>query len=98
MFIVMQQVLLLLLFATVGYIMCKAGKVNSAHTKLISALQVYVFLPCTVINTYTANFTIPYIREKDPLLIASFVILGIMIVLSDVLSRMLAEEGYLRSV
>ena len=98
MFIVMQQVLLLLLFAAVGYIMCKAGKVNSAHTKLISALQVYVFLPCTVINTYSANFTIPYIREKYPLLLASIVILGILIVVSDLLSRVLAEKGYLRSV
>ena len=95
MYIVMQQVLLLLLFAAVGYIMCKTGKANSGHTKLISALQVYVFLPCTVINTYSANFTIPYIREKYPLLLSSFVILAIMIVVSDLLSRVLAEKGYL---
>lgn len=98
MFIVMQQVLLLILFAAVGYILCKAGKVNSAHTKLLSALQVYVFLPCTVVNTYSANFTVPYIREKYPLLLASFVVMGIMIVVGNVLSKMLAEEGYLRAV
>lgn len=98
MFIVMQQVLLLILFAAVGYILCKAGKVNSAHTKLLSALQVYVFLPCTVVNTYSANFTIPYIREKYPLLLASFIIMGVMLVVGDVLAKLLAKKSYLQVV
>ena len=66
MFIVMQQVLLLILFALVGYTLCKMGKVKSEHTKLLSTLHVYVFLPCSVLNTYAANFTPTYIREKYP--------------------------------
>ena len=98
MFIVMQQVLLLILFAAVGYTLCKTGKVNSQHTKLLSALQVYVFLPCTVVNTYSSNFTIPYIREKYPLLLASFVIMAVMLVVGDVLAKMLAKKSYLQVV
>ena len=98
MYIAMQQVLLLLLFVALGYVLCKAGKANSSHAKLISVLQVYVFLPCTVINTYSANFTIPYIREKYPLLLVSIAILAILLLVGDVLSKMLAEKGYLRTV
>lgn len=98
MFIVVQQVLLLLLFGAVGYILCKTGKVKSEHTKILSVLQVYVFLPCTVVNTYSANFTVAYIREKYPLLVASFVIMCVMVLVGDGLSRLLEKKSYLRTV
>lgn len=98
MLIVMQQVLLLIMFAAVGYILCKTGKINSAHTKILSTLQVYVFLPCTVINTYSANFTVAYISEKYPLLIASFAIMVVMIVVGYALAGFLAKKSYLQAV
>lgn len=98
MYIVMQQVLLLILFAALGYILCKTGKVNSAHTKLLSALHVYVFLPCTVVNTYSNNFTVAYIREKYPLLLSSFVIMVVVIVGGSRIAKLLVKEKYLRDV
>ena len=98
MLIVMEQVLLLILFAAVGYILCKTGKVNSQHTKLLSALHVYVFLPCTVVNTYAKNFTIPYIREKYPLLISSAVIMVVMVVVGRIVAKPLAKEKYMQDV
>ena len=98
MLIVMEQVLLLILFAAVGYILCKTGKVNSQHTKLLSALHVYVFLPCTVVNTYANNFTIPYIREKYPLLISSAVIMVVMMAAGSQIAKLLAKEKYMRDV
>jgi len=98
MYIVMQQVLLLILFAAVGYILCKTGKANSAHTKLLSALHVYVFLPCTVVNTYANNFTIAYIREKYPLLLSSLVIMIVMIVSGRQIAKLLTKEKYMRDV
>lgn len=98
MFIVMQQVLLLILFALVGYTLCKLGKVKSEHTKLLSTLHVYVFLPCSVLNTYATNFTPTYIREKYPLLIASIIIIICTIVLGSLLSKVLTKHPYQRSV
>ena len=98
MFIVMQQVLLLILFAAVGYTLCKMGKVKREHTKLLSTLQVYVFWPCTVINTYSANFTVEYIREKYSLLLVSLALLAVMIVIGDLLAKLLAKKSYLRAV
>ena len=98
MYIVMQQVLQLIIFAAIGYILCKTGKVNSQHTKLLSALHVYVFLPCTVANTYLANFNIPYIREKYPLLLASFAIMAVMLPVGKLLAKRLADTPYLQAV
>ena len=98
MFIVMQQVLQLVLFAAVGYILCKSGKIKSEHTKLLSTLHVYLFLPCTVINTYAANFTVAYIREKYPLLLASIIIIILTIVLGSLISRLLTRHPYQRVV
>ena len=59
MLIVLEQVLILVLSAAVGYILCKTGKVDSHHAKALSALHVYVFLPCTLFNTYSTQFTVP---------------------------------------
>jgi len=98
MFIVMQQVLLLILFAAVGYILCKMGKVKSEQTKLLSTLQVYVFWPCSVINTYSANFTVEYIQEKYSLLLVSLILLAVMIVVGGLLAKLLAKKSYLQAV
>ncbi|MBR5537340.1 MAG: AEC family transporter [Clostridia bacterium] len=98
MFLVMQQVLLLVLFGVAGYLLCRTGKVKSEHTKILSSLHVYVFLPCTVINTYAANFTVAYIREKYPLLIASVIIIVLTIGFGTVFSKFLTKHPYQRAV
>ena len=98
MVIVMQQVLLLILFGAVGYTLCKTGKVKNEHTKLLSVLQVYIFLPCTIINTFSANFTVAYIREKYPLLIASAIIMVIMVMVGYGLSKLFAKSSYTQCV
>lgn len=98
MFIVMQQVILLILFGAVGYTLCKTGKVKSEHTKILSVLQVYIFLPCTIINTFSSNFTVAYISEKYSLLLVSCVITVVMMLVGYVLSKVLAKKSYLQSV
>ena len=98
MLIIMQQVILLIMFAAVGYILCKSGKVSNEQTKLLSTLQVYVFLPCTIINTFSANFTVAYIREKYSLLTVSSVIMVIMVLVGYILSKLLTKKPYLQSV
>ncbi len=98
MLIVLEQVLILVFSAAAGYALCKAGKLDSSHARTMSALQVYIFLPCTLFNTYSTHFTIPYIREKYTLLLTSFVMLLFMVVLGVVLARVVTKQPYLRSV
>lgn len=98
MLIVLEQVFILVFSAAAGYGLCRAGKLDSAHAKTLSALQVYIFLPCTLFNTYSTHFTIPYIREKYTLLVTSFVILLILLVLGNMLAKALTKQPYLRSI
>ena len=98
MLIVLEQVLILVLSAAVGYVLCKTGKVSSSHAKTLSALHVYVFLPCTLFNTYSTQFTVPYIREKYPLLLTALVLTVLMMGLSAVLARTLTKKEYLRTI
>lgn len=98
MLIVMEQVLMLILFAAVGYILCKVGTVDSRQSKLLSALYVYVFCPCAVINTYSNNFTVAYLREKYPLLLASAVIMAVMVAVGKLLAKVLVKGEYMRDV
>lgn len=98
MLVVVQQVLLLILFAAVGYVLCKTGKIDNIHTKMLSTLQVYVFFPCTIINTYSANFTVTYIREKYPLLIVSAAIMVVMIIVGYILAGLLVKKSYIQTV
>ena len=96
--IVLKQVLILVLSAAVGYFLCKAGKLDSQHARLLSALQVYVFLPCTMYNTYSTHFTPAYIREKYVLLLTSAGLLLVVLLVSFPLSRLLSDKPYIRSV
>lgn len=98
MLIVMEQVLILVLSAAVGYILCKAGVVDSGHARTLSALHVYVFLPCTLFNTYSTQFTVPYIREKYVLLLTAAAVTLLMLPVSLLLAKLLTKKPYLRTV
>lgn len=96
--IVLEQVCLLMLFAAAGYALCKTGKVEAKNTKLLSTLEVYVFLPATIFNTFTSNFTPQYLWEKYQLLIVSAVILLAVAAVAWPVAKWLGGEGYERNV
>ncbi|MBQ4153468.1 MAG: AEC family transporter, partial [Oscillospiraceae bacterium] len=64
MLITFEQVGILFLFATVGYLLSKTKLVQPAHSKILSTLLVYIFLPCNIFKTYTANFNLTYLTQK----------------------------------
>jgi len=96
--VVFENVLMLALFAAVGYTLCKTGLVDSRHSKLLSTLEVYIFLPCLNLRTFANNFTVQYFREKHFLLLSSLAILAAVVLMAFLFSRLLAKKGYLRTV
>lgn len=95
---VFYQVLILFIFVAIGYILGKMGVCDFAHTKVLSKLLVYVFLPCNVFRTFSGNFTLSYMKAHYPLLIAGSVILPCMLVLSVLVARMLTKDRYERHI
>lgn len=95
---VFTQMLILTSFALAGYILSKTGKLDSSHAKILSVLEVYVFLPCTVIKTFSRNFTVNYITNNYGLILVGLLILLSVIVFSYSFSRLLVQKGYERNV
>lgn len=98
MVIVVRQVLLLLLFAAAGYTLCKTTKADSSHAKLLSCLELYVFLPSNVFNTFSNNFTSAYLQDRYPLLLASAGLLLVLSLLAIPVSAALTRDRYRRQV
>lgn len=96
--IVFQQVLILLLFGSVGYLLAKTKIADSAQTKLLSCLCLYVFLPCNVFKTFAGRFTVEYLTQKYVLVLGSAVIVVALALLMIPVSRMLTKHGYQQKV
>ena len=98
MLIVFEQVAILMLFCLAGFVLSKAKIVNPEHGKTLSGLEVYLFMPCVSFRTFSTRFTMAYLQEKYLLLVVSVGLLLLLVLLAKPLSRILAPEGYERSV
>lgn len=96
--VVFEQVLILFVFVSIGYILGKLGICDFAHTKVLSKLLVYVFLPCNVFSTFSGNFTIAYIKDNYALIIAGSIILPCMLVLAFFVAKLLSRDKYERHI
>ncbi len=95
---VFEQIIILLLFVAAGYVLGKTGLVKTEHSKLLSTLLVYVFLPCNIIETFTARFNITYISQNWYSIAISAVIVIVLAFGSHFLVKLITKEKYQRSV
>lgn len=93
-----EQVLILLMFIAAGYTLGKTKIANSDHSKILSALGVYVFIPANIFSSFSKRFTVEYLSEKYPLLIASVVITVVMILLSYPLGKLFTKDKYQQGI
>lgn len=96
--IVFTQVLQLLIFAGIGFALAKGKIVNADHSKLLSALVVYVFMPATVFKTFSTNFTVQYIKEKYYYLLVGTAVLISVAVAAHFMAKLLSRDAYERNV
>ena len=96
--VVITQVFLLIAFAAVGYALTKGKILNSGHSKMLSALCLYLFLPSKVFTTFATNFNKVYLMERWPLLLAAGIIIGVVALLVLPIARLLTKDSYKRIV
>lgn len=96
--IVIEQVLLLLLFISIGYILGKSKLANHSHCKILSVLGVYVFIPSNIFRTFANNFTVAYLTEKYPLMLAGLTVVVVMTLLSYPFGKLIAKDPYQRAI
>lgn len=95
---VFVQILLLLLFIFIGYILASSGKADKSHSKLLSVLGYYIFLPANVFKTFSNNFTVEYLTQKYPLILISAVFVIIMFLAGIPISRSLSKNPYHQAI
>lgn len=98
MFVVFEQVFVLFAFVLAGYILSRCRAVNSEHSRLLSALLVYVFFPCKIFKTFAANLTVPILREKSSFILVSVSVLATIILFATIMSKLLTKAEYERRV
>ncbi|MBE6767573.1 MAG: hypothetical protein E7549_01525 [Ruminococcaceae bacterium] len=94
MIVVFEQVLVLFLFAAAGFVLTRSGVVNGEHGGLLSKLLVYVFLPCNVFKTFSARFTVEYLRVHGMEMLLSLAVLVAVAVAAHFVGRLLGRERY----
>lgn len=96
--VVIEQVLLLLVFIAIGYALSKTKKADSNHSKLLSVLGFYIFLPANIFNTFANNFTVEYLTQKYPLVLISVVFVLTMMLIGIPVSKLLSKDEYQQSI
>lgn len=96
--IVIEQVALLMLFIVAGYLMSKTKLVDARNAGLLSRLEIYLFIPATVFNTFSTNFSRSYLQEKYPLVLVSALVLISIALLSRPIAGLLARSPYQKNV
>ncbi len=96
--VVLGQVSILIIFAAVGYTLCKTKVTESSNATLLSRLAVYVFLPAMSFKTYATNFTVDYVRQNYLELLLSVAVVAVLALISLPLSRLLTRDSYQRRV
>ena len=95
---VIVQVLLLLVFISIGYVMAKSGKADKRHSKLLSVLGFYIFLPANVFKTFSNNFTVEYLSQKYTLIIISAIFVVTMFLVGKYLAKLLSPDPYQQAI
>lgn len=98
MFVVFEQVLILFIFMATGFTLSKLGIVKFEHSKILSALLVYVISPCNAFSAFSSNFTLAYIKENYILLIAALIVILSMAAVAYFAAKLFTKNKYDRNV
>lgn len=93
-----EQLCLLLAFMAIGFFFGRSGLIDQAQAKILSVVGVYLFLPCTIFNSFSKSFTVQNLRLYTPLFLGSLVVLLVLLVFSKFTSKALTQNQYQRGV
>lgn len=95
---VFTQIFILFCFAVTGYVLCKKNLADSSHAKLLSTLEVYIFLPCIVFKSFSSNLTIEYLSLNYASIITHTIILLLVSCFAFLVARFLSKDKYERNI
>ncbi len=96
--IVFEQVMMLVIFVAIGYILGKRRLAKEEHTKILSQLLVFVVAPCSALKTFSNGFTPTYLKEHYDIFVCSVVVLIILAIVMNFVSKLFSKEKYQRCI
>ncbi len=94
MIVVFKQVFVLFLFAFIGYVLSKSGRVKSDHGSVLSALLVNVFFPCKVFKSFASNLSIQVLSERYISILTCVIVLLAIVLFSTFFVKLLTKKDY----
>lgn len=73
-----KQITILFIFIVIGFMLRKKNKVPGNCSKILSTLQLNVFMPLLVLGNFTKNFKADILIEKLPIFLASLITLALV--------------------
>ena len=92
--ITLEQVIILSVFIIAGYTLAKVRLLDASHSKLLSVLCVYVFLPCLCFSNFAKNCTPAYLAEKYPIILVSLGFLLLLHFVAPLIAKPFAKSHY----
>lgn len=96
--IILTQLFILYAFLVFGFGFGKWKKNLESQTGILSVLLVNLFLPSKVFLTFSKNFTVEYLSQKYPLILASLCMVILLHFLSLFLARVLHRDEFVRRI
>ena len=96
--IIFEQVFILFVFVAVGFILGKRNIVKPEHSKILSSILVYMFLPCNIFKTFSTNFTTSYIASHYVMLLTSAALVVVLFVATHFGAKLFSKEKYERCI
>ncbi len=93
-----ENVLVLLIFSFIGWLLGNRHLLSTQNLRILSVLEVWVFLPCNSLNSFSRNFTAEYVRERYMLILISACILLALILLNYLLVPRFISGKYRQNV
>lgn len=95
---IFNQMVFLLLFIIIGFLLSKCKIVPDGASKTISILENYVFVPGLVLYTFIDKCTIETLSGVWKLVVLAFVMVLTLIPISVMVSKICFKENYLRKI
>lgn len=96
--VVAQQVAILILFISIGYVLRKTNIVPQSGASVLSKLLFFVFMPALNFNTFATQFTIDVFSGKYIILIYGLVIMLAVAVASKFAAKLFSKDKYERGI
>jgi len=93
-----ENVAVLLIFGLIGWALGKRHILSSQNLRLLSVLEVWVFLPCNALRSFSRNFTMAYFQEKYPILLLSALIVAALFMMNSLWIPRFVKNPYRQNV